>query len=854
MVRHFHRLIPVALLSLAFAGVPALAEDSAEAQVQEIERLGRTAHWRESNAKIEGLSSQPGAFTSEQRNRIEFVRLRNLGLAGDERAALKGMSDLLKRELPANLRIRFSATAINIAANIEDWPLAFTWLNESMSYLPEAPEESAILLTVASYLHSLVGESGKARDLALRALSQAEAGDDRRAPCLALSQLALAEDHARNFREAERWRRRQIDVCTRAGDLVFTAMGKYGVGKMAAAQGRYVEALDWGRQALAELEAAGFAAGAFSARIVIAESLIASNRELDRASALLTETLAYYREQKSDVAIAETQRLLAKLAERRGDTAAAVAHLKQAMSATEAAERVARERRLAYLQVEFDMRSKEQQIALLETEKELAALQVTATKRRQLLLAVGMTALLVTAILLAVLLRRSFRERRRYRWQSEHDSLTRLYNYQQVRKLGQKAFARARAAGQPFTAIVADIDLFKQVNDCYGHAAGDEALRSLGVWIINVVGVRGIAGRSGGDEFTILLDGDATEAEVLLRRLRSRIEPITVFGQTFRINISSGICQADGDTATLEQLIHEADQALYRAKHDGRDRVVRADADAAKASAAKPSARLVVVGSGIQFGRHVSERSLSEIREAQVVFCLADPFALGMVRSLRPDAINLGVHYAPGKDRRETYREIDAAIMRELHAGKQVCAVFYGHPGVFAGVPHQVVRKARAEGIPARMEPGISAEACLYADLNIDPGHRGVQSMEATHLLYYDRQLDPDGLVLLWQVALSGDLTCSRLHAERDGLQALVDKLLRWYPPEHEVILYEAAQLPIETPRIDRLALGDLPTAHYEEYTTLVIPPLGELRGDPDCVPGRSRADGVDANAPNATA
>src|SRR3546814_2631535 len=92
-----------------------------------------------------------------------------------------------------------------------------------------------------------------------------------------------------------------------------------------------------------------------------------------------------------------------------------------------------------------------------------------------------------------------------------------------------------------------------------------------------------------------------------------------------------------------------------------------------------------------------------------------------MIQGLRPDAINLGRHYAPGKDRRQTYREIDEAIMAQVRAGKQVCAVFYGHPGVFADVPHRVVRKAREEGIPARMEPGISAEACLYADLNLDP-------------------------------------------------------------------------------------------------------------------------------------
>jgi siroheme synthase len=209
-----------------------------------------------------------------------------------------------------------------------------------------------------------------------------------------------------------------------------------------------------------------------------------------------------------------------------------------------------------------------------------------------------------------------------------------------------------------------------------------------------------------------------------------------------------------------------------------------------------------------------------------------------MIQRFRRDAINLGVHYLPGRDRRETYREIDAVVMAEVEAGRYVCAVFYGHPGVFADVPHALLRKAREQGIPARMEPGISAEACLYADIGIDPGKRGVQSMEATHFMIYDRQPDTAGLVLLWQVALSGDLSCTRLHAERDGLQALVDKLLRWYPADHEVILYEAAQLPIGAARIERLALRDLPSAHYEEYTTLVIPAFGELRDDPRLAAG----------------
>ncbi|HET9033520.1 MAG TPA: SAM-dependent methyltransferase [Dokdonella sp.] len=293
------------------------------------------------------------------------------------------------------------------------------------------------------------------------------------------------------------------------------------------------------------------------------------------------------------------------------------------------------------------------------------------------------------------------------------------------------------------------------------------------------------------------------------------------------------VCDCDGRTgawlrrSTLEQLIHEADRALYRAKHLGRDRVVRTTV---RASA--PLAGLVVVGSGIQFDRHVSERCMAEIREAQTVFCLVDPFALEVIASLRPDAINLRLHDAPGKDRRQSCGEIEESIMTELRTGKQVCAVFHGHPGVFAEIPHRVIGKARDEGFPARMEPGISAEACLYADLNIDPGHGGVQSMHAMQFLIGDRKIDPAGLLLLWHLAQSGDPSRTRERSGREGLQALVRKLLLEYPPEHEVILYEAARRPSETARADRISLGDLATEQCGECTILVIPARGGLRND----------------------
>lgn len=242
--------------------------------------------------------------------------------------------------------------------------------------------------------------------------------------------------------------------------------------------------------------------------------------------------------------------------------------------------------------------------------------------------------------------------------------------------------------------------------------------------------------------------------------------------------------------------------------------------------------RLVVVGCGIELGRHINERSLSEIQAADVVFMLADEFAQAWLRSLRPDCHSLAGHYSETMDRRQTYREMEAEVLAQVRAGQHVCLVLYGHPGVFAQVSHNAIRVARSEGFPARMEAGISAEACLYADLAMDPGDSGVQSYEATRFLIGQFPVNPAALLILWQVALSGNLDCIGFEADSTRLQILVDKLLRWYSPDTEGILYEAARLPIQAFRCDAMPLVELPQAQYREHTTLIIPPV--IKQDPD--------------------
>jgi hypothetical protein len=240
---------------------------------------------------------------------------------------------------------------------------------------------------------------------------------------------------------------------------------------------------------------------------------------------------------------------------------------------------------------------------------------------------------------------------------------------------------------------------------------------------------------------------------------------------------------------------------------------------------------LACVGLGMTLGSHLTPLARSHIEQAEVIFAaLAHGASETWLRRMHPDVRSLQPYYGQGKSRQTTYREWVALMLAEVRAGKRVCAVFYGHPGIFAWSPRNAIEQARAEGYEAHMEPGISAEDCLYADLCIDPGRVGCQHFEASQLLFYERRIDPAGYLVLWQVALVGDWSLTRFETGPAYRQALVDVLAQDYPLEHEIIVYRAATLPIERPRIRRMALRELPAATLTGEDTVVLPPALALK------------------------
>ena len=243
---------------------------------------------------------------------------------------------------------------------------------------------------------------------------------------------------------------------------------------------------------------------------------------------------------------------------------------------------------------------------------------------------------------------------------------------------------------------------------------------------------------------------------------------------------------------------------------------------------------LLIVGTGIKLVAEAGVAVEERIRAAEKVFFVAgDPAKATWLTQLNPQAVSLHSLYQPGKPRIQTYQEMVARILEPVRQGYRVCAVFYGHPGVFVWPSHEAIRQARAEGYTAEMLPGVSAEDCLFADLEMDPLATGCQRFEATNFLLYNRPFDPTAVLVLWQIGVIGEAAFPPERADSRGLSILTERLLDHYPPDHEVIIYEAAQYAVLKPRIERRPLRDLPQAAVSPISTLCVPPLPLPRLDP---------------------
>jgi diguanylate cyclase (GGDEF)-like protein len=156
------------------------------------------------------------------------------------------------------------------------------------------------------------------------------------------------------------------------------------------------------------------------------------------------------------------------------------------------------------------------------------------------------------------------------------DALTGLRTRRYAKELLSIEFLRARRYGTPLAVLMADLDHFKEVNDRYGHPAGDTVLQGVAERLLNSLRATDTAGRYGGEELLVVLpQNDRNGGVVLAERWRRLVENTVYMGserQTISVTISIGVAEFQEEFETPDDLVAAADKALYQAKEKGRNR------------------------------------------------------------------------------------------------------------------------------------------------------------------------------------------------------------------------------------------------------------------------------------------
>ena len=157
------------------------------------------------------------------------------------------------------------------------------------------------------------------------------------------------------------------------------------------------------------------------------------------------------------------------------------------------------------------------------------------------------------------------------------DGLTGLYNHSLLVELFNKEIEKQQKNDNPISFVMIDIDFFKNVNDTYGHIFGDKVLQELSRILLKSVGFGDIVGRYGGEEFSIVFPSMGLETlKQVCERIRKNVEEneLIIENKIIKITISMGAyCKVKGDNIKSSEMIKKADEALYRSKKSGRNKV-----------------------------------------------------------------------------------------------------------------------------------------------------------------------------------------------------------------------------------------------------------------------------------------
>ncbi|WP_448548376.1 GGDEF domain-containing protein [Thalassotalea fusca] len=221
-----------------------------------------------------------------------------------------------------------------------------------------------------------------------------------------------------------------------------------------------------------------------------------------------------------------------------------------------------------------DIKLKENELLL--NQSEMRALRIKEIENEKRTQQRNLIVLLVTAVVFVLLLVRQINVRRRLKQLAKTDSLTGLFNRRTLFEKGNELTSQSTENGGQISALLFDIDHFKQINDEYGHDAGDKIIIAVGQLGIETMRSRDVLARLGGEEFAAVLpDSSLEEAKAIAERLREKVESFQLeYDEAIlKVTVSVGVANIRQVSGGFDNMLNASDEAMYEAKALGRNKV-----------------------------------------------------------------------------------------------------------------------------------------------------------------------------------------------------------------------------------------------------------------------------------------
>lgn len=520
------------------------------------------------------LNASTDIASAAQREQLAYLKAYHLAYTGRFDLAAESLKTLFENAADPTLKFRAGSLLVNSYAATREFADGLRILERTLAMVDQVKDREVRHhgWHSAAVIYNEVGQYELGRHYADLVLAD---GASARTACVTGYARLEAVYKLQQIDHQDESVQRLLAQCEQAGEPLAGLFLKTYQAKFLAAQGDRMKAIGTLEQILAQTE------GTHYARLIgEVHSLLAQWK--------FAEGLANEAERHAQVAIersvgivhslpqVDAYRTLYEIAMQRKDTAKALEYLRAYTDADRAYLDGAKARELAFQMVKHETLQKNQTIELLNKQNQVLQLEqqvhAKSTQATRLLIA-------LLAVLLATIAYWAYKTKKMqvsFRHLAETDTLTGVSNRHHFSRRAEAALEYCQRSGEQVALVMLDLDEFKAINDRHGHAMGDWVLQNVAAACRATCRKNDLFGRLGGEEFAFLLIGaDLPSALQLAQECRERIGAIDTgsTGATFRVTASFGVAASADAGFNFHVLLARADEAMYRAKREGRDRI-----------------------------------------------------------------------------------------------------------------------------------------------------------------------------------------------------------------------------------------------------------------------------------------